>query len=162
VIDASVAQASGEGAQEARPCRDFLLAVLKVCCRIVLSDEGREEWERHMSNFASDWLTKMVSKRKDYRTGTGISQSLKTRVLSTADGAEREAMEKDWHLIEAALDTDRMVASLDDEARGLFKSAARQVGGIGGVVWVNPKELKDPKRWLLQSNQALRQWQLRS
>ena len=44
----------------------------------------------------------------------------------------------DVHVLEAALATDRTVASIDDEARGLYRAVSRSVRVLRRVVWVNP------------------------
>ena len=58
-------------------------------------------------------------------------------------------MYKDACLIEAALATDRTVASLDESVRSLFRRAAGQVGELRAIVWVNPElEEDEPIPWL--------------
>ena len=58
-------------------------------------------------------------------------------------------MYRDACLIEAALATDRTVASLDEQVRALFRQAADQVGELRAIVWVNPeREEDDPILWL--------------
>ena len=58
-------------------------------------------------------------------------------------------MYKDACLIEAALATDRTVASLDESVRALFRQATDQVGELRAIVWVNPeREEDDPILWL--------------
>ena len=61
----------------------------------------------------------------------------------------RDAMYRDVCLIEAALATDRTVASLDEQVRALFRQAAYRVGELRAIVWVNPeREEDDPLLWL--------------
>lgn len=45
---------------------------------------------------------------------------------------------KDVPLMTAALVTDRILASLDEEARRLFRTCAVKVAAIQGIVWLNP------------------------
>ena len=63
-------------------------------------------------------------------------RALLARLETTA--AERDAMLKDVHLVEAALATDHTVVSLDDHAREAFASAAQSVGQLRMIAWVNP------------------------
>jgi len=49
-----------------------------------------------------------------------------------------DAMQKDVHLIEAALATDRIVISLDDTVRRLFAGASVNIRELRPVVWANP------------------------
>ena len=59
-------------------------------------------------------------------------------------------MEKDFHLLQAALATDRTVISLDETVRDLFKRASQQVGEIQRIIWVNPDRTAEeqPIIWL--------------
>jgi hypothetical protein len=61
----------------------------------------------------------------------------------TATG--RAAMQKDRHLIDAALASDHRIASLDETARALFTVAAAklQLKLITDVMWVNPESEGD-------------------
>ena len=66
-----------------------------------------------------------------------------TNIVGNED--EIEAMQKDFHLLQAALATDQTIISLDetiislDETiRELFKRASQQVGEIRDIIWVNP------------------------
>lgn len=69
------------------------------------------------------------------------------RVVASEKG--REAVLKDFHLIEAALATDRMVISLDENAKGLFAAASRILGALRNVAWVNPDKPEErPIPWL--------------
>ena len=55
--------------------------------------------------------------------------------------AEKEAggiMQKDAHLIEAALATEPTVTSRDDRARGWFARTAGRILRLARIVWVNP------------------------
>jgi len=60
-------------------------------------------------------------------------------------------MTKDLRLIEAALATDKIVISLDDNtARTLFSRASNKVNELQHIVWVNPDkiETEKPIEWL--------------
>jgi hypothetical protein len=67
-----------------------------------------------------------------------------------ASAKDNAAMEKDAFLLEAALaTTDRMVASLDEIARTLFRALAGKLPRIGKVVWINPgSEADSTLEWL--------------
>lgn len=153
VIDADVAQASGdEGATHPRAinCRDFLKGVMLANHKIVMSREIRDEWKEHHSGFARRWLVSMDARRKVVRVTPSQDNTLRDKVTNTtSDAAEIEAMEKDFHLIQAALATDRCVVSLDETIRSHFKRAAQSVSDIREVVWVNPNRAEEqPLLWL--------------
>ncbi|WP_017718303.1 hypothetical protein [Kamptonema formosum] len=154
VIDASVANAAG-GEEATHPtakhCRDFLLAVLDICHRVVMTPDIRDEWTKHESNFARTWRRQMVAKKKlEYRADIQTNEELWKQIEGTAGlDSEREAMFKDFHLIEAALATDKTVISLDERVRRLFGQAAGLVPEIRDIVWVNPdRPEEEPIEWL--------------
>ena len=153
VIDASVARSAG-GEEATFPtskhCRDFLKAVLAICHRIVMTPRGNQEWREHASKFTRTWRTAMVSRKKVDHTNPAVSHELRDRIERViASEKDREAILKDFHLIEAALMTDRTVISLDEEARRLFVAASRNLGGLRNVMWVNPdKPQERPVPWL--------------
>jgi len=113
VIDASVASAAGQTmAPASRRCREFLQAVLRISHRAAMTPLLREEWKRHQSLFARAWLAEMTSKGKVEATPDVQNDQLRTEAPGT------RSAQKDLHLIEAALATDKIVVSLDDTARG--------------------------------------------
>jgi len=153
VIDASVARASG-GAEATFPtskhCRDFLTAVLTICHRLVMTPEVSEEWDHHQSNFARRWRVSMVARKKLHLVDSALDDAWCDRIAQAAVGErERRAMQKDCRLVHAALTTDRSVVSLDEEVRSLFTEAARHIGELKDIVWVNPDKLEEqPIPWL--------------
>jgi hypothetical protein len=65
VVDASVARSAGETSHpDSTLCREFLLAMLKICHRVVLTPEIEREWRQHASRFSMRWLATMRSRRK--------------------------------------------------------------------------------------------------
>jgi hypothetical protein len=144
IIDASIAHASG-GKSAVHPtskrCRDFLLATLKVCHQAVLTPELQEEWDRHQSSFARLWRQSMVARRKLYIADVSPNDRLRDKIIRAAAIAKhREAMLKDTHLIEAAIATDRIIVSLDETVRVLFKVASQRVGELRVIMWANPDQ----------------------
>jgi hypothetical protein len=155
VIDTSVARgAGGEDAvhPQSKDCRDFLLAVLSVCHKIVVNPEMKKEWDGHESKFFRKWRVQMVAKGnfifidKDDESFLDI----KAQIESLAKTYEnREAMEKDCFLLELALAHDKIVISNDEKVRNLFQEISAQVIGIRGVNWINPiKPEETPIDWL--------------
>jgi hypothetical protein len=63
---------------------------------------------------------------------------------------------KDLHLIEAALQADRIVVSLDENARILL-----QVQELNTIMWVNPvSEHRRIQSWLEQGAPPVDEWKL--
>ena len=154
VIDTDVAQASGdEDATDPRAihCRDFLKEVRSQDHRVVMTREISDEWKRHQSRFALEWRVSMDARRKIERINPPEDEELQDKVTNTASYQnEFEAMEKDFHLLHAALATDQTVISLDETIRWLFKRASQQVGEIRNIIWVNPDRTAEehPIVWL--------------
>lgn len=153
VIDASIAKAAGgENATfpSSKHCRDFLKEVLRICHRVVLTEEITREWDRHQSNFARSWRVAMRQKRKipplKKETNALLRQRIREAALHEKDWQE---MEKDCHLIEAALVADLAVVSVEENARRRFARVAAQVEELRTVAWINPaNEEEHCPEWL--------------
>ena len=154
VIDADVAQASGSETAthpRAEHCRDFLSSVLSLSYRLVMTETINNEWKNHQSRFARRWRVSMDARKKIDRINPPADEELQNKVTNTASVEnEVEAMQKDFHLLHAALATDQTVISLDETIRGLFKRASQQVGEIRNIIWVNPDRTAEeqPIVWL--------------
>ncbi|MGO8786191.1 MAG: hypothetical protein ACLQVL_02245 [Terriglobia bacterium] len=151
VIDASIARAAGRTDHPiSKACRVFLEGVLKICHHVVLTKEISEEWKRHQSKFTVLWRSSMVARKKVAWRKVARNSAVRTRIQDL-DFSEKEcaAILKDAHLIEAALETDLAVASLDETARGLLRRAAQDVKALKRVLWVNPtKDEEHTIEWL--------------
>jgi hypothetical protein len=124
----------------------------------------KEEWDRHWCKFAFDWLSSMNSLRKVDRVDDTPSEELSLRIAGCSqDAGVVCAIEKDAHLLSAALASAGRICSLDDVVRA---HCARQLGhdaDIGSVVWVNPaREEETPLGWLAAGATAEKRRQLRS
>ena len=154
VIDADVARASGSETAthpRAEHCRDFLSAVLKLSHRIAMTEKINNEWKNHQSRFARRWRVSMDARKRIDRIDPPENAELQAKITTTTNNEnEIEALEKDFHLLQAALATDQTIISLDETVRGLFKRASQQVGAIRGIIWVNPDRTveEQPITWL--------------
>ena len=91
----------------------------------------------------------MHGKKRVHGDDAPRAEKLRTRIASAVPDNRMQAAEKDVHLIEAALGTDRLVASQDERARGIFREASRGVRELKPIVWVNPTlSADDPIGWL--------------
>lgn len=167
VVDASVAGAAG-GAEAShhtsKNCRDFLMAMLKICHRLVMTPEIEEEWDKHQSRVARGWRVQMKMRRKIDRPEGLARHNLSSRITKTsAKPASIRAMLKDVCLLEAALATEKRVVSLDEKARELFTEASEEIREIGALVWVNPdRDEESPLEWLKAGARAENKRCLRS
>lgn len=150
VIDADVGRSAGESEHPvSRACRLFLEAVRRVGHHVVMTTEIRDEWCRHQSGFSRKWLIRMVGGRSVHWCKAPRDDNLRSRIASAIAVDRQPAAEKDAHLIEAALSTDRLVASRDETARGIFRDASGSVRELRPITWVNPTLPADgPIRWL--------------
>jgi predicted nucleic acid-binding protein len=145
VIDASVAGAAGRTDHPvSKACRDFLEGVRKICHRVVMTREISDEWHRHQSNFALSWRSSMFAKNKVARPEVAPNEILRTNIQNS--GLSKKACAaalKDAHLVEAALESDLRVVSLDETARAVFRKVAPRVGPLRPVLWANPTKEED-------------------
>jgi hypothetical protein len=164
VIDASVGGMTGSGiVAEDTPqgkCRRCLRTVRANQYGVFFHPQTWEEWRRHRSEYAKEWLQQMYSrkavtiKREDkipesvlslriqQLTGKKIGMEILSEAVCTI-------MLKDCHLLEASLAADNIIVSLDDKVRFHFTAAAESIGEIRGIVWVNPnKEYEEVIAWL--------------
>jgi hypothetical protein len=151
VIDASVTRRYGDTAStDAQLCRHFLMVVLELCHRVVVTPGLKAEFmHRHSTQFYT-WLRKMRQSGKVEERNPAKDETLRSSIRSlAAPVARKKAMTKDVHLLEAALLTDENVVSADDAARSAFSLLCRNVPGLRRIVWVNPLHVnEDPVRWL--------------
>ncbi|MDE0681362.1 MAG: hypothetical protein OXI63_00485 [Candidatus Poribacteria bacterium] len=154
VIDADVARASGSETAahpRAEHCRDFLNAVLSLSHRIVMTEKINNEWKNHQSRFARRWRVSMDARKKINRIDPPEDEELQAKVTTTTNNTDEiEAIQKDFHLLQAALATDQTVISLDETIRRLFKQASQRVSEIRNIIWVNPDRTAEeqPITWL--------------
>ncbi|MBB1443024.1 hypothetical protein H5157_07380 [Pseudoalteromonas sp. SG43-3] len=94
------------------------------------------EWKKHRSLFARKWLASMIAQKKvkfikpAENTNTLIQKNL-------TDAKKIGIASKDAHLIDAALDTDKIIASNDNIARDVFCELSVNCGNIRSIKWFN-------------------------
>lgn len=130
-------------------CRRFLMTMRDVGHYVVMTAALRQEWRSHLSGWSRKWLTQMYARRRVHSCEAPRDVSLRRRAAAAVPGHRGPAVEKDVHLIEAALKADRLVASRDETARGLFRDASIRVRELQQIVWINPTLPADaPIGWL--------------
>lgn len=171
VIDASVLKASGDENATyptSKHCYQFLQNVLEICHRAVLTRALETEWNNHKSRFGQAWRGKMERTGKLVRIKSLEDSDLRAKIYMTdiflanymaeilsENLTEKNRLEikKDIHLLEAALATDKIVVSLDDNtARRFFTLAAQgveELSELKAIAWINPdKPEESPIAWL--------------
>jgi len=157
IVDASVVRAAGETEHPVSGAnRDFLFAVLDICHRVGMNTEIGDEWRRHQSKVTRRWKLAMYARKKIILLHVSTNPELRLRLTQGHSPEETEAILKDAHLIEAALRANGIVASLDENARALFRTAE-----LNAVTWVNPfVERTRIKAWLEQGAPPVEEWKL--
>ena len=140
VIDASIAcSASTRDNPESSCCRKFLDSVRSVCHKIVMTRDILDEWKEKRSNYSHTWLASMCARRKVCRLGKVEDDNLRVLVdKCSLTEKERKAIEDDIHLLEAALATDLLIASKDEEMRKALDKLALNIRELRAIVWINP------------------------
>lgn len=143
VVDASVARSAGRvpvpGFVSSR-CRAALDAMVEVRHLIALDSEGLREWRKHRSGYAQSWLVGMFARKCVLLLGEVRDEHLRERVrCSAAKPSDGRALEKDCHLVEAALKADQIVLSRDEVVRSLFRGICPKVEELQHILWANPE-----------------------
>jgi hypothetical protein len=157
VIDASIASASGETMHPtSRRCREFLDETRKICHRMVLTRHLADEWRKHQSRFAAEWIIDMRNKGKVVDLVDVSHALIRDQLAAKGKGNIRKAAQKDLHLVEAALATDKTVVSLHEIAHEdlMIEATAK-------ITWVNADaEGGHAIYWLRHGAKPVKKWQL--
>jgi hypothetical protein len=117
-----------------------------------MTPDIKVEWDKHQSRFACEWRSRMVAKRKLVPVRTVVNADLWTALENLAQTDQQRAeIVKDICLLEAALETEQLIVSLDENtARYYFTLAAQSISILKTIVWVNPDRVDEeqPEIWL--------------
>ena len=81
----------------------------------------------------------MHAKKLVFDLDSEENQSMRKRISRhAANEASLKEMLKDVHLLEGALETDKIVASRNETERILFSQISNQIEKIREIMWVNP------------------------
>lgn len=143
IIDADIARASGMSEHPVSSgSRALLDTVSKNGHKAAMCPTLMAEWKEHRSLFARKWLASMIAKKKvNFIKPPSIASGLITNYL------EREKSiaiaEKDAHLIDGALEVDKIIASNDDIARNVFCDLSKNCGNLRTIKWFNAIKDRD-------------------
>jgi hypothetical protein len=144
VVDASVARAAGNSEHPiSSACRQILTDILEICHSVALNPELRQEWNHHQSRFTRKWRASMAARRKPLHD---ISTAPCGLDLDRFDEKNRAAIEKDLHLLELALATDKEIITLDTALSIALKSQSSGVRLHDRISWIDP--IVDRSRFL--------------
>jgi hypothetical protein len=164
VIDTSVARsAGGRDATEGRAAasKDALELIRREKLRAVVSDELLEEYRRQtrMSLFFRQWLVWMTDKERLWRVDAKPHRPTRLAAQQILSPERQRAVEKDLHLVGAALASDRRVLSADDRMRADLVALTAQVRALAKIHWANPEAARCLD-WLSRSAPDDRAWRL--
>jgi hypothetical protein len=124
---------------------------------MVLTPPLVDEWRRHQSKYTREWRKSMHAWRQIRMLDDGENTGLRERALSPGiEEPLRQIRLKDLPLIEAALRTDNIVVSLDEEARVAFR-----LPELNAITWANPLiERERIRTWLEAGAKPVDEWKL--
>ncbi len=171
VVDASVMAAAGaEGATDPVPAhaREAFKAILAICHRVCVSAALREEWRRHRSNFAQLWWRQMYARRKvvDGEPPSCVEILQDVQAFASITQSDRDAVEKDIHLIAAALAADQTVLSWDNRVAAIIRKVCADKRtltskAVSRMLWINPiADRETLHAWLSETGPAQPHWPL--
>jgi hypothetical protein len=157
VIDACVARSAGETEHPVSSCcRKCLLAVQESGNFLVMTPEIAAEWKRHKSRFATTWRASMTARKRVIWLKDSALPSLRKRAGKFNESRCRAVIDKDLHLVEAALASHRTIVSRDGRAGACFRLFAKTEASIRDVAWICPVQNEDHLHgWLKQGRPSL-------
>ena len=153
VVDTCVARSAGDKSQapESKHSRDALTAIREHCQHeLVFNPTLSSEWKTHAGRFALSFLTYMVQRRRvHYLRGEEFSSVVRSCSLVLENGTEREAFDKDAHVVAAALASDQIILSNEVRLWAQLAKMSPYSNAVGNLVWANPS-LEGPScvNWL--------------
>lgn len=127
VIDTCIAKSAGKTEHPvSSSCRKVLITILVACHRLVFTKKIAEEWNKHKSIYTTTWLNSMNSKKKvEWIEPSKKNQKVKdlhNKINnSNIEGGDRKALDKDLFLVIAAMNTDKIIISNDNELNNILK-----------------------------------------
>jgi hypothetical protein len=160
VVDACIMKAAGQTAGTSSNCRKFLSLILDNEHKVVITEEIKKEWENHQSSFSSEWRIAMTRKNLTFRPENSklsehidlknqIDNTLKTDI-KFKDSKYYEDVNKDFHLVQAALVSDKLVSSLDDKMKKILTKICDEHTVLKTISWLNPdKQCETTTDWFI-------------
>jgi hypothetical protein len=141
IVDACVAQGVGHANAniDVVEAKRVLDALKDGPAGILMTPLLMQEWKNHASRFMIRWLAQMQSRKRIIRRPDRRVQDFRTALTGTlAVEHGRVAVEKDAHLVEAAILYRAGVLSTDEQQRRLLQKVASGYPRAGLVQWFNP------------------------
>ena len=137
IVDADIARSSGMTEHPvSRNSRESLEFIINNDLKLAMCPELFNEWKKHKSIFAKKWLVSMYAKKKVVRINP-ISEAQTKVDNAIITPKEKSIASKDAHLIDAALFTDKVILSNDDNARTVFCKISGTYKELQSIRWFN-------------------------
>ena len=139
VVDACVLRSAGETVHPvSSTCRVCLEKIRTICHKVIVTNDLKEEWNKHKSRFSSLWLVSMAA-RKKYLVNNELPDV--DIDFSTFSKKSESAVRKDIHLVEAAYAADKIIVTLDTSFESALKETSEGESIHGSLTWINPVTL---------------------
>lgn len=151
VIDANLTYASGNlkfnpmldpvGAGAPDRSRQCLQAVFDEGHVSVFGRKLYGEWSRHakQGSYARDWLNRMTRKgRIVLEDGDSFARLADPACACLASDGERNALKKDFHLLQSALATGQLIVSGEVSLQRIVTEACGEVQELASLYYGNP------------------------
>lgn len=127
----------------------FPLEVTKNHHQVVFTRLIQEEWNNHRSEFAKEWRKEMFARKLVVSIEIGPDENLRRRVENLASGKSLSDLLKDFHLLEAALASDRRIVTLDKQFFKILRQIGVRMRELASLAVVNPvDDAQEPLKWL--------------
>lgn len=137
VVDADIARSSGKTEHPiSSGSRALLEGVSSNGHKLTMCPSMMTEWKKHKSLFAKKWLSSMIAKKKVVFVNP-VPQVHDVINMGFIEETKVKIAEKDAHLVDAAIFSDRVIASNDDRARSVFCELSNNCGDLKTIKWFN-------------------------
>jgi len=163
VVDADIVSVN----QCSKDCRKFMNDILEICHHVVLSKPISTEWKNHQVKYYIGWRSTMAARKKQCFIQSEQYPNIKTQIISAISVKPEKyqiSVLKDFHLIDAALATDKIIISLDNKARDAYSKLSAQVKELKQITWLNPDtvSINEITDWLDKGAKPKKEWKLTS
>ena len=140
MVDTSVARAAGGRPDAGFPspqCTEVLECIGEYHF-IAMSKALRQEWYKHASNYALNWLSEQIGRKRVRLGAPAWSEEIPLlEAAQTLEGNGPEEVRKDLHLIALAMVHDRRVVSNDLRQRTLLGRIPEPPPQLRELMWAS-------------------------
>jgi hypothetical protein len=110
----------------------------------VFSSKLRQEWRKHASLLAKQWQVAMQQRRRiEEAEGAEYARLLDPACDCLSGLAKKEALRKDFHLVQSALATGQILLSNETRLPSHLKSSCKSIPEFRRIFFANPEKEKE-------------------